>query len=100
MQEANYNCYICDNPIDDTNESSEHIILNGIGGKLPDVNVTYCYDVINNAEVNRTFSLPVNRKWIADYSEYFKKSKTLLFSAAEKSMEKILRIWQEREREN
>jgi hypothetical protein len=65
----------------------------------PYINVTYCYDVINNVEVKRDFSLSVDRKWIADYKEYFEKKQNTLFAATEKRANRIMGIWQKKERE-
>ena len=63
----------------------------------PDVNVTYCYDVIKNLEVKRDFSLPVDRNWIAEYKSSFESRSKELFAKIEKRAEKILGIWQEKE---
>lgn len=65
----------------------------------PDVNVTYSYDVVNNVEVERNFSLPVDRNWIADYKNSFGNRSKELFAKTEQRANKILGIWQERERE-
>lgn len=64
-----------------------------------DVNVTYCYDVINNGEVKRDFSLSVDRKWIDDYKNSFESKSKELFEKTEKRANKILGIWQVKERE-
>lgn len=63
----------------------------------PDVNETYCYDVINNAEVKRNFSLPIDRNWIADYKKNFESRSKELFAIIEKRADKLLGIWQDRE---
>ena len=64
-----------------------------------DVNVTYCYDVINSVEVKRDFSLPVDRKWIDDYKNSFESKSKELFEKTEKRANKTLGIWQVKERE-
>ena len=64
-----------------------------------DVNITYCYDVINNVEVKRDFSLPVDRAWIVNYMKNFENSRKELFAKTENRANKILGICQERGRE-
>ena len=65
----------------------------------PELNLTYCYDVLHEKETEREFSLPVNRKWIEKYKEGFEATAKERFAAAERRANKILGVWQEKDRD-
>ena len=65
----------------------------------PELNLTYCYDVLHEKETEREFSLLVDRKWIEDYKESFEGTAKERFAAAERRSNKILDVWQGKDRE-
>lgn len=65
----------------------------------PELNLTYCYDVLHEKETEREFSLLVDRKWIEDYKESFEGTAKERFAAAERRANKILDVWQGKDRE-
>lgn len=65
----------------------------------PELNLTYCYDVLHETEVKREFTLPIDRAWIEEYKNGFAKTSKERFAAAERRANKILDVWQEKDRE-
>lgn len=65
----------------------------------PEMNLTYCYDVLQEKETEREFSLFVDRKWIEDYKSGFEGSAKERFAVMERRANKILNVWQEKDRE-
>lgn len=65
----------------------------------PELNLTYCFDVLHDTEVKREFSIMIDREWIETYKNGFDKTSKERFAAAERRANKILGAWQEKDRE-
>ena len=75
-----------------------YAVLLNEGYDGPELNLTYCYDVLNGREIRRDFSLPIDRKWIEDYKSGFEGTAKERFAATERRANKILAKCKENER--
>ena len=65
----------------------------------PELNVTYCYDVLHEKLVARDFSLPVDRNWIEDFKKDFSQTCKKRFAAVEGRANKIMGAWQDKDKQ-